>query len=281
MIQNLKQMPLWVIRHFRRNGAALSRRLVYGAWLPLMVLGGEGQRDMLEEWGVPIGEELVYRVYWGAVPVGEAVSSLQWENPDKPERLLLRMQAISNRAIAMVYPVRIDVSTLVNPETFLPIEHRQNRREGRRRIEEITTFDHARGEAIWKSIGRDRTHRVPIEPDTRDILTLSYFLRRHPIEPGPRKHHRVLADKKLYDLWLDIREGEPFRMRDHEPVDTWDVEPEAAFDGVFRREGTLDIRVSRDIRQILVYMRANIPVGSVRVELVEVRGPGNDFWKVP
>ncbi|HKL21458.1 MAG TPA: hypothetical protein VJ904_06605, partial [Tichowtungia sp.] len=54
--------------------------------------------------------------------------------------------------------------------------------------------------------------------------------------------------------------------------------PEAKFDGLFVRKGKAMMWVSRDARRLLTYAKVKVPLGSVRVKLLEVKGPGDDFW---
>lgn len=236
--------------------------------------------DEIAAWGFPVGEELVYKAYWGAIPVGEAVVSSHWEEGSEGELLLLRLRVRSNRAIAAVYPVRIDVESLIRVSDFLPLRHSQNRREGRRRTEEETVFDYERGVAVWRNARKKREDVIALEPETRDILTFLYYLRRFPFALDSRTHYRVLTDEKIYDLWLNVsKEEEQLKGILDDRIPVVEIEPEAAFDGVFRRQGRLHIHVSRDPRQLMLRMRANIPVGSVRMVLSEVRGPGEDVWR--
>ena len=231
------------------------------------------------DWGFPVGEELVYRAYWGAVPVGEAVVSTGWKEGAEGSLLQLRLHVRSNRAIAMVYPVSIDIESIVRAEDFLPVRHTQRRREGRRRAEVEVVFDYEKGVAVQNEILRKRKTEIPLEDDVRDIFTFLYYVRRYPMQLGNRAHYRVLTDDKVYDLWLNVADEEvQVSTLFDESVGAFAVEPEAAFEGVFRRHGSLDIQISRDARQLMLFMRANIPVGSIRSVLREVRGPGDDNW---
>ena len=233
----------------------------------------------LAGWGFPVGEQLFYRAYWGAIPVGDAVVSTSWKEGAEGELLRLHLRVRSNRAIAVAYPVSIDIESIVRAADFLPVRHHQRRREGRRRAEVEVTFDHEKGVAVQHEILRERITEIPLEKDTRDIFTFLYYVRRYPMQLGNNSHYRVLTDDRIYDLWLKVSEDElKVSTILDEPVAAFEVEPEAAFEGVFRRHGSLEIQISRDARQLMLFMRANVPIGSVRAVLQEVRGPGEDSW---
>jgi len=59
------------------------------------------------------------------------------------------------------------------------------------------------------------------------------------------------------------------------------LEPTAQFEGIFVRSGQVSLWVSRDPRNICTRLAAQVPVGSVHAELMQVRGPGQDFWVAP
>ncbi len=235
--------------------------------------------SQIEQWGFPVGEELVYRAYWGAVPVGEVIVRTAWKDKAEDPLIQLKLEVRSNRAIALVYPVSIDVESILRASDFLPLQHTQRRREGRRRAHVEVTFDHDKGIAVQNEKLRERITEIDLEDDTRDIFSFLYYVRRYPMELDEKSHYRVLTDDRIYDLWLQVAKEEIMVSSVFsDSVAAFDVEPEAAFEGVFRRHGRLDIQVSRDARQLMLSMRANIPIGSIRAVLLEVRGPGTDRW---
>jgi len=55
-------------------------------------------------------------------------------------------------------------------------------------------------------------------------------------------------------------------------------EPIAQFEGLFVSKGRMFMWVSNDDRRICTKLQAKIPVASVRMKLLDVDGPGDDFW---
>ncbi len=237
------------------------------------------KKDMRPELWFPVGEEIEYRVYWGRIPVGTAVVTTEWnESGDEGPLLAIRVKVDSNRVIETIYPVDIQIESLIDPDTFLPVRFTQNRHEGRRHTHEITKFDHEAGVAHWESLSRDREDTFELEPDTRDLLSFAYYMRKLGFERDERRHFRVMADDKIYDLWLDAQGDERIRLRHYGRVRSIEVEPEAAFEGLFVRRGRMQLWVSDDDRQLMTQMVGSIPVASIRLVLQRVRGPGNDSW---
>lgn len=251
--------------------------------LPAPGVGEEERKpDSRPELWFPVGERLEYRIFWGVVPVGEAVMTTEWVNPEgaggRSELLAIRLEATSNRVIEAIYPMNIQVESLIDPHTFLPVRYTHKSREGRRRKHEITEFDHKNGVAHWKSLTEDSAEEFELEENTRDLVSFAYYMRKKGFEKGERTHHRVMADDKIYDLWMESVDTERIRLRQYGRIPSTEVVPEAAFEGVFRREGKITFWVSRDDRQLLTRMDGSIPVASVRLLLERVRGPGSDDW---
>lgn len=226
----------------------------------------------------PVGERLVYRIYWGIIPVGLAVASTEWTENEGRRLLRIRFRTKTNKVLAKLYPVDDSIESLVDPETFLPVRFEKNLSEGSHRYNEVTTFDHAKGEARWESKRSGRTKTFPIRPDTRDIPSFMYYMRSHEFKPGSREHFVVMADDKTYDLWVNVQKWDTTDLPVYGDVPCFKAEPEAAFEGLFVRKGRLFMWASRDERCIATRIVVNVPVATAKVILFEVQGPGDDEW---
>jgi len=177
-----------------------------------------------------------------------------------------------------IYPVDDIIESVIDPHTFLPVRFTKNLSEGRYRAHEITEFDYDNLIAHWRSLTRDREDTFELEPDTRDLVSFSYYMRKKGFTRGEKREYRVMADDKIYDLWLEARKNDDIRLRHYGRVPSIEVEPEAAFEGLFVRRGRIQFWVSQDERRLMTQMVGSIPVASVRLVLHRVRGPGNDSW---
>lgn len=226
----------------------------------------------------PVGEELVYHAHWGLFHVAETRTTVDWTNHQGRDLLAVRMRTKSNKVISTIYPVDDTVETLIEPNTFLPVSFSKVLNEGRYHTDEITTFDHAAGKAYWHNRKKDVRKEFAIDPDTRDIMTLMYWLRRETFKPGQTQEFRVMADEKLYDLFVRVQEREDLDNETYGTLPTVRMEPDAAFQGLFVRKGKLTLWVTRNEQRILAKVMAVIPVANVRIHLAEVRGPGSAWW---
>jgi len=229
----------------------------------------------------PVGEDITYQIYWGIIPVGRV--RVVYERVEENGRALLaiRSTARSNRVLAKFYPVNDLIESIIDPATFLPVRFTKKISEGRYWTHEITTFDHAQRRAHFESKKSGIQRDYPIDADTRDILTMMYYLRSQPFVAGTKPVYRVVADEKLYDFTIDIQKEEKVKTDHYGSVASVKVEPLAAFQGLFIRKGRAWFWISRDRRQLAVKMAAQVPVASISLVLDKVSGPGDDAWIKP
>ena len=180
--------------------------------------------------------------------------------------------------MAKIYPVQDLIESVVDPGTFLPLRYVQRLREGRHRRYDVVAFDHDREVAKWSSPLENRQEEIDIDGDTRDVLSLAYFMRSKGMQPGQEERFRVLVDDKLYDLHVGGRETVAVRVRGHGRVRCLEVEPKARFGEIFVRRGRMKLWFSLDPRHVCTRMSARVPLASVRACLISVEGPGDDVW---
>lgn len=238
----------------------------------------EADTNCLPGFSWPVGEKVTYRLYWGLIPVGTAVAWTEWVEVEGRRLVALRLRTISNKVVEKIYPVDDTVESLVDPGPFLPVKFTKNMSEGTHRYHEVTVFDRTNRVARWESKLTGKTRTFPIEADTRDIPSFMYSMRSRTYEPGTREHFKVMADEKIYDLWLNINKKEKLDLPEYNDVPCLKLEPEAAFNGLFVRKGRMWAWISDDPRCLAAKMMVSIPVANIRGVLVSVEGPGSDFW---
>lgn len=226
----------------------------------------------------PVGEETIYDIYWGFIHVGTSRAITDWVEQDGKPRLRVRHLTKTNRVVAQLYPVEDTIETLIDPQTFLPVYFRTKMSEGHYRNDEITVFNHGDGYGEQGSFRNGHVKKFKIESDTRDIVTLMYWLRRDEFTVGTTNQYRVMADEKLYDLFVKPTASEKQKVGDYGKVDVTRLDPEAAFNGLFMRKGKMTVWVSEDERRLCTKIEAEVPVANIHIALDEVRGPGDDAW---
>jgi hypothetical protein len=166
----------------------------------------------------------------------------------------------------------------VEPETLLPVQFTKNISEGKNRYHEITVFDRTNLVANWTSPLKKKTKSFPIVADIRDIPTLMFSLRVQNYKVGETTQFKVMADEKIYDLWLNVKKRENVELPNYDKVKSFKIEPDAAFQGLFVRTGKIFVWVSDDERSVATKIQATVPLADVHAVLWSIEGPGNDRW---
>ncbi len=264
-----------------------TRALLTGALLGLGVpagvraapaLPGLPWDDPPPELWFPVGEEIDYEIQWGVFTVGEATARAAWTNIDGRRLLTLTVEGQSNGLIEKLYPVELFLQTLLDPVTFLPIHFEKRSREGKRRYHELTTFDHDKLRGHWRSILKDREKTFDIEPDTRDLMGLMYWVRKEPVREEETRTYNVMTDEKMYELIIEAGRKDRVKLKNYGRVSTIKMEPKGKFNGMFVRKGRMWLWTSDDPRYVIVRAVASVPVASIKIMLQRVRGPGDDSW---
>ncbi len=257
----------------------LAGALLCGALAVLSAGAAETGRPAL--W-FPVGEVLTYRVQWGRWTVAETRVVSEWIEEDGRPLVAIRLITRTRHVLSALYPVDDFLESVVDPVTFLPVRFTKRLSEGRYRLHEVTTFDHRRRVATWQHLLRGDRQDFAIDADTRDLISFMFYTRSRPFAPRTRYTFRVMADEKLYDLLVDARDLDVQELDGYGRVRTLKLDPEAKFHGLFVRVGKLEVWVSDDPRCLCVQALARVPViGSIRLALDRVEGPGGDFWTHP
>jgi hypothetical protein len=228
--------------------------------------------------GFPVGEELVFKIKWGVIPIGWSRVKSEWVEQDGVLRLRLRHRVRTNSVFEKLYPMNDLAESIVDPATFLPRTFVFSSRRRRVRCDSLVTFHHAAGLATIASRCDGTETLVEIEPDTRDILTFMFDRRRRPLQPGSREAHRVMGHEGMLDLVLELRGRETIRLPHHGPVLGLVVEPEMNYDELLIKDGKVRLWVSEDARRLATRLDIRAPLASVHAILCGVSGPGADRW---
>ena len=228
-----------------------------------------------------VGEEQIYDIEWGFLDIGQTHVTTSWEEFEGRRVIAIRFRTKTYGLMDSIYPVNDLLESLVDPETFLPLRFVKKLSEGKYRADEVTLFDHANKIAKWESHKSGKKKEFAIAEDTRDIISLMYYLRKDGFNVGGTTVHRIMADEKLYEVFVKPKKIETVKLDRFGKIETIRVEPEAAFQGLFVRKGKVTFWVSQDERRLCARMMAEVPVANIRLSLNKVLGPGDDLWVKP
>ena len=226
----------------------------------------------------PVGEKLTYKLYWGVIRVGISHLTSEWVEKDGKRCIALKATAATTSIVSKIYPVEDYIESTVDPETFLPVKYFQKLHEGSHLREDTVVFDHKALKAYWTSGLTNGVKVIGIDADTRDVLTLTYYMRPQGASIGAKRDFRVLVDDKLYGLGVTIIDREKMDIPGFGKVMCLKVEPKATFGSIFVRKGRVLMWFSDDKHRICTRVIGEVPVANVRAILAGVDGWEDGNW---
>ncbi|MFO7535431.1 MAG: DUF3108 domain-containing protein [Kiritimatiellia bacterium] len=229
----------------------------------------------------PVGEKLTYSVHWGIFEVATSVITTDWVTwLDGRLLLRIRYRTKSLHILDKLYPVNDLIESYIDPVTFLPVRFIKNMNEGSRREKAMIDFNHAAKTAHWRRLVKNyQDYELPIASDTRDIPSLSYWLRKDGFLAGTTNEYELLADDKIYKLILRVLpEKKGVAAAEYDSIPAVRVIPEAQFEGLFVRKGKIDLKLSKGAPCMLLSMDAEVPVAKIRLRLTKIEGPQASMW---
>jgi hypothetical protein len=226
----------------------------------------------------PVGEELLYELHWGFIPIGRARATTAWIEDGAALRLRITYRARTNRFFDRIYPLNDFAEAIVDPQTFLPYTFTMRMARRRDLTDETVTFDHAHRTARWESRITGKSVEFAIEPDTRDLITEMYYLRAAGAATGTNFACRLVVDDRIYNVRVRTRSAENVALPVFGKVPSLKVLPEVNFKGLVIAGGKITLWVSQDARRVATKLVINAPLANVSALLCHIHGPGDDFW---
>jgi len=233
--------------------------------------------NTLREFGFPVGEELIYKIYWGIIPVGTATIKNEWIKENGRKLLAIRYKTHTNRIFDTIYPVDDTAESIINPENFLPLKFTVCLTRRNSRNETEVTFDHSRLKAIMVTKKSGMTRELDIDADTRDIITFLYYSRSTDLLPRQTRQCRIVTDLGLLNMKLKTFDYENVDLDIFGKISCLRLDPITKLDTMLIENGRVMSWIAKE-RCLATRMTINAPLANVSIELSEVHGPGNDFW---
>jgi len=224
------------------------------------------------------GEDVRYKVTWMGIPLAWSKISTERFIEDGQSLIRIRIKSKTYKAFAHIHKVDDLIDAIIDPVTALPLRVSYSIHEGSRHKSHFTTFDHVNKVAIFQDRITKDIKEVPIASDTQDLLSYIYSNRKKDLQILTEKPQRIWVDGKLYELGMKILKEGDMKLPNYGAVPSIEIEPIAAFDGLFLRQGKITFWVSKQNRRVVTCVNAKIPVGKISIKLQRTSGPGNDFW---
>jgi len=220
------------------------------------------------------GEVLRYKVHYGLINAAEAVIDI---DPN--------LQKVNNRACykANVYGktvgsfdfflrIRDTWRSYIDTAAILPMRFHRNIEEGKYRKKENVSFDHFRNIAVVEDKKGTETFKIP--ENVQDIVSGFYYMRTLNLDKyknGDVIRLQGFFDDQVYDFTVTFRGREMVETKAGN-IQAFKLVPKMPANKLFSGENAVSIYLSDDKNKIPVMIKAEMFVGSIKVNLYQYSG---------
>jgi hypothetical protein len=227
-----------------------------------------------------VGERARYDVSWLGLGAGLTAGTAEFvvlDGGDRPGRFRFHLTAVTASWVSAFFEARDQFWTLATRD-LLPLEHRQELREGRRRVDRTVRFDRAArllraGDGPLDNPAEGVTRALP--PEARDPLSAMYYVRTLTWE-GRDRARLAVTDLGL-DMAIDVQAG-PEELIDAEGRSQRSRRLSVRMEYLTERIPTpkATVWLSADPRRIPLAAEVETDVGVFRMALVQyTAGPAS------
>ena len=217
---------------------------------------------------LPIGEKLTYQISWWGVPVGTVTLSATASNEPATKGLTrLHCEAVSNAYFNAFYPVRVRMTSFVDPKTRAPRRFEAYVKRRRREHQSTITFDPG-NRLAHHELPKGRSAEVPITSETQDGLSLLYHARMLEISVEKEVPLTITADGKNWPLTAHILRTGTVKVANLGRFQAVEGEIQLAYPVPFFEGARAWVWMSADSPRIPLLARIHSRIGPVTVVLV-------------
>jgi Protein of unknown function (DUF3108) len=184
----------------------------------------------------PVGERLEYAVSWHGVPAGRAVIEIARFVARGDERFAhVVATADTSPLFSLVYPLHDRSEAWIDLDSCRTVRTRAVELRSGKHYDETVDYDwrthflHARLDKLHKGERRDVLFDFgPFAHDTSDVV---FALRAQPLAPGFSIGLPTYANRRLFELHIDVAAGPRIETAPFGAVDTLAVRPSTRIDG--------------------------------------------------
>ncbi len=236
---------------------AASRSI--GAFAP----GVEGRSDPLP---FAVGERLAYRVSWAeTLEAGTAELRVASRDSKGSGAYRLVLDARSTPAVASVYQLQFQSSSLFDPRRGVSREYRKSFKENGRTVRDSVVFNPAGKTAMYVD-SRKQASRIAIQLGAQDPVSAVYLVRSLGLKPGLRVLFPIVEGGETYEADVKVT-GSELISTALGSFAAHRVEAVLRRGGSMLRDRKMTFWFTSDARSIPVLASVSLPFGSLLVEL--------------
>lgn len=211
------------------------------------------------------GEELTYQVAYGVVPAGSwwlRVEELGEFEGRPAYHFVSKVE--TNESVSVIYELNSAEEAWFDATELYSLKYTRRSIENNKPRDRDYRFDHEQNLRITAN-----GDTKPASPRAVDQLSIMYFIRLLPFEPGAKFTLRNLADPEDNPLGIQVLKKERVKV----PAGTFETYllklDFKTNHGMFKKGGENLIWVTADDRHIPIKLSSKIGLGKFRAELVE------------
>lgn len=222
-----------------------------------------------------VGEVLRYRVTYGFVDAGEAILEVKSTDKKSENRTLLHAVATGRTlgAFNAFYKVRDKYESYIDKKSIMPWYFIRDVNEGGYEINQKYTFNQGK---YYVHTG-EKKFKTPM--GVQDMISSFYKARTldfSNIKPGKTFQFKCFMDDEIYNLKFKYEGDEEVRVRKGKFLAHKFV-PVVQKGRYFENEDDVQFWITADENKIPLLVKAKIPVGTVKLQLVEWEGLKNEL----
>lgn len=241
----------------------------------LVCLGGQPVNNTAVALPFIVGEKLEYDMKWGFFPVGSASMEVIAKNPEMPEgEKVVRFHVRTNSFADTFYKVRTTISSTIDASFSRTLRYEKSQHEGNTRREIVVEYDYEKGEAKYLQEGSSpKITKIP--GPVFDPLSIAYFFRLHPLEPGAKTKLPTCDGKRLQEVIVTAGQREHISLARGKVTAIGTSPAMENLGGIFNKspKGMLQVWYSDDERRVPVRVSSKVVVGSFTATLKKAYPP--------
>jgi hypothetical protein len=224
-----------------------------------------------------VGEKLRYRVSYGLVDAGEVVLELrETKKKGNDERPLIHAVGIGRTlgAFNTFYRVLDVYETFIDKESIMPWYFKRRVNEGGYKINQDYEFLQHR-----KLVDNGDGKKFSVPMGIQDMVSSFYYARTldfKNMKVGQTTSFKCFMDDEIFPLEIRYVGKEMVKLRKGK-VECMKFRPVVQTGRYFTSDEDVTFWVTNDVNRIPVMVKAKIPVGSVKMHLVEWEGIQKDL----
>ncbi|MFN5418699.1 MAG: DUF3108 domain-containing protein [Flavobacteriia bacterium] len=226
-----------------------------------------------------VGEKLTYRVTYGFVDAGEAVMEVKSTTKKVNGREMLHFKGTGRTlgGFNAVYKVHDVYESYADKKGVFPWLFVRRVNEGGYKVEQDYTFKH---DKLKVNIGKDKEVKIPLA--IQDMVSSFYYARTLDFKKMKKNdvmEFKCFMDGEIWPLKIKYVGDEVIHIRKGK-FNCMKFIPVVQKGRYFKSPDDLNFWITKDENRIPIYVKAKIPVGTVKLHLTGWEGLAHTLEKV-